>query len=322
MEFITGSVIVGLIVAAIVGVGIGVLSGMLGVGGGTIMVPAFRLGFGLPAIGATATSLFSIVFISISGCITHIRNKTCIIPVGVGAGIAGAFASPVGVYLASISPAWAIMLAAGLVIAYSSYTMFKKAIALPSKKQREAAAAEAAAKAEAEAAAKAEGSEASQVAAASDQAEGIGASGDKAAAGASKVSVKEVEASRDSFRKDRLWLCLPIGLLAGVCSGYVGVGGGFIMVPMFLAFLSVPMRYASGTSLLAILILAIPGVITQMALGNVDYLVSIATIIGAVPGAVLGANLSKRVPERTLRFMFATLLLICAFVLVVNEMVL
>ena len=322
MEFITGSVIVGLIVAAIVGVGIGVLSGMLGVGGGTIMVPAFRLGFGLPAIGATATSLFSIVFISISGCITHIRNKTCIIPVGVGAGIAGALASPVGVYLASISPAWAIMLAAGLVIAYSSYTMFKKAIALPSKKQREAAAAEAAAKAEAEAAAKAEGSEASQVAAASDQAEGIGASGDKAAAGASKVSVKEVEASRDFFRKDRLWLCLPIGLLAGVCSGYVGVGGGFIMVPMFLAFLAVPMRYASGTSLLAILILAIPGVITQMALGNVDYLVSIATIIGAVPGAVLGANLSKRVPERTLRFMFATLLLICAVVLVVNEMVL
>ena len=322
MEFITGSVIVGLIVAAIVGVGIGVLSGMLGVGGGTIMVPAFRLGFGLPAIGATATSLFSIVFISISGCITHIRNKTCIIPVGVGAGIAGALASPVGVYLASISPAWAIMLAAGLVIAYSSYTMFKKAIALPSKKQREAAAAEAAAKAEAEAAAKAEGSEASQVAAASDQAEGIGASGDKAAAGASKVSVKEVVASRDFFRKDRLWLCLPIGLLAGVCSGYVGVGGGFIMVPMFLAFLAVPMRYASGTSLLAILILAIPGVITQMALGNVDYLVSIATIIGAVPGAVLGANLSKRVPERTLRFMFATLLLICAVVLVVNEMVL
>ena len=322
MEFITGSVIVGLIVAAIVGVGIGVLSGMLGVGGGTIMVPAFRLGFGLPAIGATATSLFSIVFISISGCITHIRNKTCIIPVGVGAGIAGALASPVGVYLASISPAWAIMLAAGLVIAYSSYTMFKKAIALPSKKQREAAAAEAAAKAEAEAAAKAEGSEASQVAAASDQAEGIGASGDKAAAGSSKVSVKEVEASRDFFRKDRLWLCLPIGLLAGVCSGYVGVGGGFIMVPMFLAFWAVPMRYASGTSLLAILILAIPGVITQMALGNVDYLVSIATIIGAVPGAVLGANLSKRVPERTLRFMFATLLLICAVVLVVNEMVL
>ena len=37
MEFITGSVIVGLIVAAIVGVGIGVLSGMLGVGGGTII---------------------------------------------------------------------------------------------------------------------------------------------------------------------------------------------------------------------------------------------------------------------------------------------
>ena len=43
------------IIAAVVGVGVGILSGLLGIGGGVIMVPLFRLGFGLEAIAATAT---------------------------------------------------------------------------------------------------------------------------------------------------------------------------------------------------------------------------------------------------------------------------
>ena len=119
-----------------VGVAVGILSGLLGVGGGTVLVPVFRLLYGMPAIAATATSLFTIIPTSLSGVATHVRNKTCVLPLGLAAGIGGAAMSPVGVWLASISPEWAIMVAAAAVIAYSSITMFRKAVALRRKQKR------------------------------------------------------------------------------------------------------------------------------------------------------------------------------------------
>ena len=110
-----------------------------------------------------------------------------------------------------------------------------------------------------------------------------------------------------------------IGLIAGLASGYVGVGGGFIMVPLMLAVLDIPMSLASGTSLIAIMILAIPGVIEQGLLGNIDYLAGIAIVVGSIPGALVGARLVRVVPERQLRFIFGGFLLVAAVMLMLNE---
>ena len=71
---------------------------------------------------------------------------------------------------------------------------------------------------------------------------------------------------------------------------------------------------------IGILILAIPGVIAQTALGNVNYLAGALLAIGSIPGAIIGARLTKRVPERTLRYAFAFLLFIAAIGLLVNEL--
>ena len=270
-------------IAVVVGLLVGVLSGLLGIGGGTIMVPIFRLGFGLSAIEATATSLFTIIPTSLSGCVTHIKNKTCIVPLGLAAGIGGAITSPLGVWLASISPAWLIMVAAAAIIGYSAVNMLRKAFSKP----------------------KAASQPTSQAAAqpASQDAPRSAAPGDSAF----KISRKH------------LLMGAAIGLGAGVASGYVGVGGGFIMVPLFLSVIGIPMKKASGTSLIAVTILAIPGVIEQALLGNVHFMIGIAMAVGSIPGAVLGAQLVKRVPERTLRIMFGAFLLLMAVVLVVNE---
>ena len=124
------------IIAALVGIVVGLLSGLLGIGGGTIMVPLFRLAFGLDPIQATATSLFTIIPTSVSGLVKHARNKTSLPRVGVLCGLAGACLSPVGVWAATKSPGWAIMGATALVIAYSSITMFRKALAAPKKGER------------------------------------------------------------------------------------------------------------------------------------------------------------------------------------------
>ena len=103
-------------IAALVGVGVGVLSGLLGIGGGTVMVPLFRLAFGMEPIAATATSLFTIVPTSISGMWKHAKNKTSLPRVGIVCGLTGACLSPVGVWAANVSPGWAIMGAAAVVV--------------------------------------------------------------------------------------------------------------------------------------------------------------------------------------------------------------
>ncbi len=303
------------IIAAIIGVIIGIFSGLLGIGGGTLMVPIFRLGFGMSAISSTATSLFTIIPTSLAGLITHVKNKTCIPKVGVLCGLGGACTSPLGVYLASISPSWAIMLAAAAIIGYSSYSMFRKAIRMPKiAPQGESAVTGKDLEKEAEKAARA--AQAAQAAAA--QGEGQPTT-TKAAANATKTaSAPKEEPFKLSVKK--VALCLLIGLIAGLASGYVGVGGGFIMVPLFISLLGIMMRQASGTSLVAVTILAIPGVVEQGLLGHIDYIAGIAMAIGSIPGAVIGASLIRKVPERKLRFVFGAFLLISAVVLLFNEL--
>ena len=284
-----------LIFAAIAGIGVGLLSGLLGVGGGTIMVPLFRLVFGMSPVGATATSLFTIIPTSLSGVTKHLKNRTCLAKVGLLAGIGGALLSPIGVLAANASPGWMVMAAAALVIIYSSYTMFRKAMKAPkpekgflSKRPGPAPAA-------------------------------------PDASTAPAATPAPATPATDVIPTVTLLIALKaagIGVLAGFMSGYVGVGGGFLMVPMFVSLLGIPMRLASGTSLIAVCILAIPGALTQCVLSNVDFLVGIAMAVGTIPGARWGAGLVKKVPERTLRLIFAGFLLVMAVVLIGNELLL
>lgn len=261
-------------VPALVGVLIGIASGLLGIGGGTVMVPIFRLAFGMSATMSTATSLFAIIPTSISGAISHVKGKTCIPALGIAAGLGGACLSPVGVWLAQLSPDWLVMLAAALIIGYSAINMFKKAFKL--------------------------------------RPAGQPAAGVDAAAAAPT-------ADDSSLSRKQLLQGAAIGLVAGLASGYVGVGGGFIMVPLMLSIIGIPMRKASGTSLIAVMILAIPGVIEQGIIGNINYLAGIAIVIGTIPGAVIGARLVTKVPERTLRLLFGCFLIVAAVMLVLNE---
>ena len=365
--------------AAALGLGIGVLSGLLGVGGGTMIVPVLKLGFGLDAISATATSLFAIVPTSLSGAVGHVRAKSCLPKLGLVMGLGGALASPAGVWLATKSPDFAIMGAAACVIAYSAFTMLSKAIAKKSESRPQApanaestpvappaagasaapaappaAGASAAPPAEstpaAPAAAPAAGASAAAAATPAavlpltlgpagevvfpthpEPSQGAG-SGDPAmsrrcdlppsAAGAASEDSAPAPASAAAFAltRKRLLQGFAICLVAGVASGYVGLGGGFLMVPLMLALMGLPMRLASGTSLIAIVILAVPGVAYQAALGNVEWLAGAAIAAGSVPSALVGARLAPRVPERTLRLAFAALLFVAAALLVLEQL--
>ena len=263
------------IAPALAGVFVGVMSGLLGVGGGTIMVPIFRLAFGMSPLASTATSLFAIIPTSISGVVAHARAKTCVPKLGLALGVGGAVMSPLGVWLASVSPGWLVICVAAIVIGFSAFKMFKKAVKCAPAPRA-------------------------------------------GAVSAHSASPKPVPDQPHLSRKQYLQGAC-IGLIAGLASGYVGVGGGFIMVPLMLAVLDIPMSLASGTSLIAIMILAIPGVIEQGLLGNIEYLAGIAIVVGSIPGALVGARLVRVVPERQLRFIFGSFLLVAAVMLMLNE---
>ncbi len=285
-------------IVAIVGIGVGMLSGLLGIGGGMIMVPLFRLVFGMDAIAATATSLFVIVPTSLSGMGKHVRNKTSVVKIGGVCGLFGAGFSFLGVLAANSSPAWLIMAVAAAVIVYSAATMLGKALKTPKVNDT---------------------SDAVHV---NPQAGGTPHCATEDAEHVGHMEKEERFASAFRFSPASFIKTALIGMLAGFMSGYVGVGGGFVMVPMFISLLGVPVRLASGTSLTAVCILAVPGVAEQAVLGNIHFAVGIAMAIGSIPGAMLGANLVKRIPERMLRIVFACFLIVAAFVLILNETVL
>ena len=295
-----------LIVSLAVGVGVGVLSGLLGIGGGTVLVPVFKLGYALSPIMSTATSLATIIPTSISGAISHARRKTCVPSLGVAAGLGGAITSPVGVWLATMSPDWAIMVAAAAVIAYSAITMFSKALKAPKGKGTATAAA---------------GAEVANACSGKSSAEEVEA---RAAAAAAEAGTPGVEAGAavpavPQMTRRQLVMGVGVGAIAGVASGYVGLGGGFVMVPLMVSLFHIPMKLTSGTSLIAVALLALPAAVTQTMLGNVSWLVALAVAAGSVPGALLGARLIPRVPERTLRFIFSGFLLVGAVLLALNQ---
>lgn len=294
-----------LVIPALVGIGIGILSGMLGIGGGTVLVPIFRLAFGMSPIMSTATSLFTIIPTSVSGAVSHVRHKTCVPSLGLAAGLGGACTSPIGVWLATISPAWMVMLAAALIIGYSAVNMLRKAWKM--KPSHATVRAQAAGEAPVEAAVE----QAGDAAANDDAAPEVSAAESPIAADTGKSFPK--------LTRKQLAIGAAIGLGAGLASGYVGVGGGFIMVPLMLSLVGISMKQASGTSLIAVMLLAIPGTIEQGLLGNIDYMAGIAVAVGSIPGAVVGARLVRLVPERTLRFIFGGFLIVAAVVLVLNE---
>jgi uncharacterized membrane protein YfcA len=103
-----------------------------------------------------------------------------------------------------------------------------------------------------------------------------------------------------------------IGTAAGAFSGLFGVGGGTIMVPLLILWLGYGDREATGTSLAAIVLIALLAAIGQGLYGNVDLAEAALVGVPALVGVVLGAALQQRLPERAVSALFALLLVVIA----------
>ena len=100
----------------------------------------------------------------------------------------------------------------------------------------------------------------------------------------------------------------------GFLTGFFGVGGGFIVVPMLVLALGFPMKDASGTSLLVMIIASSVGLVARVGThSNVDWPVVLAFAAASMVGGILGGPLTKRASASTLTTGFGLLLLgVCA----------
>jgi uncharacterized membrane protein YfcA len=108
-------------------------------------------------------------------------------------------------------------------------------------------------------------------------------------------------------------LLVLIGLAAGVLSGMVGVGGGIIIVPCLVFFLSFTQKGAQGNSLALLLLpLGVLGVMNYYREGFVDFKVVIAMAAGFVAGNYFGSKWALNINDEKLKKGFAVILLLAA----------
>jgi uncharacterized protein len=106
-------------------------------------------------------------------------------------------------------------------------------------------------------------------------------------------------------------LAVTLGLAAGVLAGMFGVGGGILFVPTLVA-LGLSHHDATGTSLLAILPTVVAGTWRQSRYGNVRWRAAAIVGVAAAASAQGGVALAEALGDRTLRRLFAGLLVLVA----------
>lgn len=108
------------------------------------------------------------------------------------------------------------------------------------------------------------------------------------------------------------WLVGVVAGLVGLSAGLLANSGGFLLAPLLLLVVRLPVRNALGTSLAAAAGLAIPATIAHTALGHVDWAVVAAFAIASVPAASMGARTALRVDPHRLEPAFGAGLVVLA----------
>ena len=120
------------------------------------------------------------------------------------------------------------------------------------------------------------------------------------------------------MRSSRLLKLAAIGTAAGVFSGLFGVGGGTVIVPLLILWFGYRERLATGTSLAAIVLIALLASAAQGGIyGNVQLGTGLPLALPAIVGVVLGTAVQQRISQRTVSVLFALLLIAVAIELVI-----
>lgn len=117
-----------------------------------------------------------------------------------------------------------------------------------------------------------------------------------------EMVTKRAPQKKDCFK------IIPIALISGFIFGIIGVGGGFLYVPLLILLFELPIKIAIGTSLMIVLFNVVPGIIGKLLSIRFDIFIGIAVAVGAIGGVRIGTYLNKKVNEKIIRVIFIVLL--------------
>ena len=277
----------------VVGLGllVGLLSGLFGVGGGFLMTPLLMM-IGIPPTVAAATDANQIVAASASGTLAHWRLGNVDFKMGLLLLVGGFTGGALGVHVIKVLRAtggadflikmtYVIML--GVV---GGFMFFESLHAM--KKQK--------------------------VAAGSSEAE-LKAAEEKKRAKAKKKGMLSSLPFQVHFDKSGVThsAVLPVGLgiFVGILAAIMGVGGGFLMVPVMIYLLRMPMHVVVGTSLFQIMFTCVEVTFLQAYQNHtVDIVLAILLLAGSTIGAQVGTKLGKKLHGEQLKILLAIIVLV------------
>ena len=102
------------------------------------------------------------------------------------------------------------------------------------------------------------------------------------------------------------------GVIVGFLSGFLAIGGGIIMVPVFVRFNRMNLKEALATSLFCVVLLAIPSSIIHFSLGHIDVITALILAVTVIPFSYIGAKIAIALKNRTLERIYAIFVLLFA----------
>ncbi len=231
------------VLTVLVGLLAGLLSGLFGIGGGSVMTPGLSA-LGLVPIVAVATPLPVVLPTAMVGAFTYHRAGEVDVRAALWISFTGAGASAVGALLTRVVNARLLLIVTAVLLVWQSTQILR---------------------------------------------------------GRSRAAALDV-------RPIPAWALVLVGVGAGLMSGLLGIGGGLVMVPALAGLLGMPLKRALGTSLVAVVVLVIPGTVVHAALGHLDWATALFLVIGSLPGARIGAKIAIGTKERTLRVLVGSFL--------------
>jgi len=113
-----------------------------------------------------------------------------------------------------------------------------------------------------------------------------------------------IAVSRQDAKPISLWMLVAIGFIGGLSAGFLGAGGGFILVPLLIYAVGYAPSVAAGTCIFGILISCVYASLTHALKGNVDLISAILIFTGSSIGVQIGASATKRVKEKSFKMAF------------------
>jgi hypothetical protein len=262
------------------GLAVGLLSGLFGVGGGFLMTPLLIM-FGIPSTVAAATDSNQIVAASVSGTYAHWKVGNVDFKMGLYLLVGGFIGGLVGVELIKVLRAmgdagFVIKITYVLMLGSVGTYMFIESIQSMRKKKTEE----------------------------------IKVEKDSKVARFLRSLPLQTRFEKSGVTHSVL-VPVVLGGFVGVLAAIMGVGGGFLMVPVMFYILKMPMHVIVGTSLFQILFTCIEVTFLQSYTNHtVDFILAVLLLVGSTVGAQIGAIFGRKMKGDQLKIILASIVLV------------